>query len=209
MTYDFSFWAQNLTNTGDDHAGRNGEILRTPQQGEEVAQKIGQVTMRTHGRKVAKEETRATLYATKAEAVLEVIWAQTDNLGRKAPVVGYSQIPPENHFEDFDNWAEQFVDSLDKFVIEIGRELPLTAKQVAREALSGIKKKQKVAQNKLKIGRTVGASIVLISLLAHPLVYLKFGSALYMTAKVQTLLNLPAASLLAGWGLYTVKQRKK
>lgn len=207
MTYDFSFWAQNLTNTGDDHAGRNGELLPAPQQGEDVAQKIGEVTMQTRGRTLAKGETCATLYATRSEAVLEVIWAQTDNLGRKAPVVGYGQIPPQIYLADFDDWAKQFVDSLDKFVGNIGRKLPPAAKQLAREALGEIKKR-KGAQNKLNIGRTVGVSIVFISLLAHPLVYLKFGSALYMTTKVQTLLNLPAASVLAGWGVCTLKQRK-
>ncbi len=119
--YEFSFWAQNLANTEDDHAETNGETLSDSKNREELAGKISHITLKAKGETIEEKNVSTTIYYLKSYFVLKVIWSQTDNLGRKAPIVCYGKIASFDEQEEFEFFINECISSLEKFAIKIGR----------------------------------------------------------------------------------------
>ena len=119
--YEFSFWAQNLTNTGDDHAETNGETLKDSENREELAGKISHITLNAKGEKIEKKNISTTIFYDDSYFVLKVVWSQTDNLGRKAPIVCYGKIALSDEQEKFESFINECISLLENFSIKIGR----------------------------------------------------------------------------------------
>ena len=119
--YEFSFWAQNLTNTEDDHAETNGETLSDSKNREELAGKISHITLKAKGETIEEQNISTTIFYADPYFVLKVIWSQTDNLGRKAPVICYGKIALFDEQEEFEFFINECISSLENFAVKIGR----------------------------------------------------------------------------------------
>lgn len=119
--YEFSFWAQNLTNTEDDHAETNGETLSDSKNREELAGKISHITLKAKGETIEEKNISTTIFYADSYFVLKVIWSQTDNLGRKAPIVCYGKIALFDEQEEFEFFINECISSLENFTVKIGR----------------------------------------------------------------------------------------
>lgn len=119
--HEFSFWAQNLTNTEDDHAETNGETLSDSKNREELAGKISHITLKAKGKKLEERNISTTIFYADLYFVLKVIWSQTDNIGRKAPIICYGKIALLDEQEEFESFISEFISSLESFSIKIGR----------------------------------------------------------------------------------------
>ncbi len=117
---EFSFWAQNLNNTDDDHAEVNGETLTDSKKCEDLTNRISQVTLNSKGKTIEKNGIKVTFYYLQSDFVLKVVWSQTDDMGRKAPVVCYGNVPSfsDNELKLF---GDNFLESFRKFVNKRGR----------------------------------------------------------------------------------------
>jgi hypothetical protein len=149
--YEFSFWAQNLKNTEDDHAEANGKILNNSEKREELADKISQVTMKSRGETIKEENLSNTIYYVDPYFVLKVIWSQTDELGRKAPIICYGKIPSLEK-QEFESIVNNLVKSFESFAIKIGRDFSSgEEKKLLKQMITKSFMNLKEGENKKKI----------------------------------------------------------
>ncbi len=207
MNYNFSFWAQNLDNMGDDHAEKNGKLLESTdtEEREALTWQISQVTMNTKGEEITFGEASATIYFVKSEFVLKVIWSQVDRSGRKAPIACYGEIS-EN--VDFDEWTEKCVEAFEQFTHKIGREnFPEDAKQASHLALQKLKKKE-VTWKQPQIFLPIIGILLLANLMTCGLMYLTIGKIIYLVVIINLILiliNIVIVGLYMVWLKYIKK----
>ena len=159
MTPPLLFWAQNLDNVGPDHFAQDA----TPIDEDDAVRSqriVGHVADVARGGAVAYEFDAVTVRARDADFTVEVISAERDVRGRRAPILCYGAFPDEPATD----WPDTVVAGVAAFMRQIGRDPTPDRMAAVRDGLVEAKEKKKRARTirLLLIGAAVGAAALTV-----------------------------------------------
>jgi len=159
MNHDFIFWAQALDNLSTDHMSVNDEEL-TP---DDIKQREDVVSTVSHVVKTGTcefESGGVKLTVNKTHFVVELLSVESDQAGRRAPIVCYGSYD----LLDIDSLANLIASRLGDFTENIGRHTDSGYVKLLNKAFVTLSKKS-AKKRCIRIAGVVIAAVILLTMI--------------------------------------------